>query len=49
MSEYTQIITDASEITIYHEITLGDIAIVIVLSLILTFNIIKFLVKKIWK
>lgn len=49
MSEYTTVLTDVGEITIYYEITLGDIAITTVLSLILAFKLIKYLTEKIWK
>lgn len=48
-AEYSDIITDHGVIRIVHEMTLGEIAIVSVLALILLFLVIKTLIRLIWR
>lgn len=47
-AEYTDIFTDAGTIRIIHEITLGDMAIFVVLALMLSFQFVKWIINKIW-
>jgi hypothetical protein len=48
-SEYTDVVTDLGLIRVVHEMSLGDAMIFSALALILVFQVVKWIINKIWE